>query len=418
MKPQLPDHPARRRAVVGVGFLAVAALMSMSIFATGPDASPETPTEKAWPVSVVVVEPGQLNPAFAAFGRVESTAIASIRTDLVARVAEVPVNEGDHVQAGDLLLRLDDAEVRLQLQERQADLLQAEATLRSIATDFDLSRGSTSHFESMQRIAQDKLARHQDLMAQRLISQSLLDEVIGQANKVHIDYQNHVRRMADFPNRIDAQRAVVARAEALKARSELDLAKTEIRAPFDGPVLAVMVAAGDRTNLVAPLLEVADENSFEVRVQIPDAYATRMRDYLAAGIEITAHSSETMMQLTRVSGRVREGQSGLDAFFTLPLASVRQLPSLGRVLDVSITLPAEADVIALPAHALYQRDRIYQVRDSRLQAITVNRIGEYQNEQGQHRVLVRSAQLAAGDSVMTTQLPRAITGLLVQPVNT
>ena len=180
----------------------------------------------------------------------------------------------------------------------------------------------------------------------------------------------------------------------------------------------MLVAAGDRSNLGAPLVELADNQGFEVRVQIPDAYADRLRQYLAAGVEISATDEHaTRMRLTRISGRVRQGQSGLDAFFELPVTS-GVTPALGRVLETTITLPPEAGVIALPAHAIYESDRIYRVQDSRLDAITVERVGDFEDAQGRYRVLVRSPRLHEGDTVITTQLPKAISGLLVEPVNT
>jgi multidrug efflux pump subunit AcrA (membrane-fusion protein) len=412
---RLPSDPRRRRMAVSGLILAGAALASLSIFATGPDAKPELRPEKAWPVSVVTIEPEALNPVFTAFGKVESNDVARIRTDIVARVVEVAVKEGDWVAEGDLLVRLDDAEVGLELDERRADLQQHQATLRSIETDYALARQTTSHFESMQRVADNRLERHHDLMKQRLISSSLMDEVVAQANQATIEHQNHMRQIADFPNRIAAQKAIVAKTEALAARAELDLAKTVIRAPFGGPVLAVLVARGDRSNLGAPLIEMAAAEGFEVRVQVPDDYGARFRQYLNAGTAITARSpAMEPLHLTRIAGQVRTGQTGLDAFFALG----RDPPAaLGRVVEVRITLPSEADVIALPPHAIYESDRIYRVLEGRLQAVTVERVGEYEDAEGGYHVLVRSPELETGATVITTQLPRAISGLLVEPVN-
>ena len=100
------------------------------------------------------------------------------------------------------------------------------------------------------------------------------------------------------------------------------------------------------------------------------------------------------------------------------------------MLELAITLPEEEAVIALPVQSLYENDRIYAIRDLaegsdselngaqheyRLEAITVERVGEAQAEDGQHRILVRSPEISAGQKIITTQLPRAISGLLVEP---
>ncbi len=415
------QKPAARRALAGAGFLAVAALMSASIFATGPEAEPEVRSEKAWPVSVVAIEPGTLSPTFSAYGRVESSHVAHLRTDLIARVAAVHVKEGDWVYSGQALVSLDARELELTLTQQQANLAELEATLQSTLTEHELVEASTSHYTSMKDIARSKLTRHQDLMRERLISQSLLDEVTSQANQAEIQYQTHMRQLADFPNRVAAQQAAIARAQALVAQAELDLEKTRVTAPFAGPILGVFVAPGDRSNLGTPLLDIADAGHFEVRVQVPDAYGERFARHLERRSPITARpggesaAPETALHLVRLSGQVRQGQSGLDAFFRLPVESGAPSTALGRMIELAITLPEEIGVVALPVQSIYENDRIYAVKDNRLDAITVERVGELETDDGQFRILVRSPELAAGQQIITTQLPRAITGLLVAP---
>lgn len=76
-------------------------------------------------------------------------------------------------------------------------------------------------------------------------------------------------------------------------------------------------------------------------------------------------------------------------------------------------MPGEPNVVALPVQSIYENDRIYEVRENRLHAIAIERVGEYQTESGEYRILVRSHELNAGQKIITTQLPKAISGLLV-----
>jgi len=268
----------------------------------------------------------------------------------------------------------------------------------------------------MRTLARQKQARHENLMERHLISQALLDEVTAQANQAEIEYQNHQRALADFPNRIAAEQAAIERAQALVAEVELDLERSVIAAPFSGPVLAVHIAPGDRTVAGAPLVDVADAQAFEVRVQIPEAYGNRFHDHLDRASRIVARSTSGLsMPLLRLSSQVRQGQSGLDAFFGLSVASGDPATALGRTIELTVTLPEEDRVVALPVQSLYENDRIYAVKDLRLEAIRIERVGEMQTEDGEYRVLVRSPELHAGQRIITTQLPRAISGLLVEP---
>ena len=418
----LRHRPRVRRAAIGIGFLAVSALASVSIFATAPNASPETPRERAWPVSVLIAEPAMLSPRFSSYGRVESSRQSRIRTKLIAEIAQVHVREGQWVATGDVLVELDRDELVLTERRRRAELDQERANLDSISTALRLVEQSTEHFDAMHRIAQTKLERHEGLFERRMISRSLLDEVVQQASAVSIEYQRHLRELADFPNQLGAQRARVAKAEAQLDQARLDLDHAIIRAPFAGPVISVQASPGDYSVIGAVLVEVADASGFEVRAPIPDTYRARVRQYLRNAEPVTAEvmidGAATALVLTRFAGNVRAGHSGSDAFFQIgtPDPTEGSTPlEVGRVVNLTITLPPEADLIALPVQSIYENDRIYQVHNDRLKALTVERLGDHQTETGEYRILVRSGELEAGLSILTTQLPKAISGLLVQP---
>ncbi len=412
---RIPKSPRAQRVLAAGAFLVGSLLLSASIFATGPNASPEARTEKAWPVSIVTVEPSRLSPTFTAFGRIESAQVARIQTDVMAPVAHVAVREGDWVASGEILIELDTAALELQVAEREAELDAQRAHLRSVEGDFALARETTSHYQHVFDVSQKKLVRHQDLFAKRMIAQSILDEALQQASTASIEYQKHLRQLADFPNQVGEAKAGIKRSTALLERARIDVARGTVRAPFSGPILSVLVSPGNHTSLGAPLIEIADAASFEIRAEIPDAYRDAMRRHLADGNAISARWGEASVQLIRFASNVRAGQSGLDAFFAIdPAAVVTAQP--GRVVTLSVQLPPEADVVALPPQSIYDNDRIYAVSDDRLQSIVIERIGDHTTAQGEHRVLVRSHDLHAGQRIITTQLPKAITGLRVAPV--
>lgn len=408
-----PRSARARHASAALGLIGVAALTSVSIFATGPESLPEPHREKSWPVAVLSATPEALRPTFTVYGRVESSHRAGLGSDVAAAIARVHVNEGDWVAAGDVLVELDDAEARLAVAERSAELERQRALLRSIETEKALLQRTVEQTRAVHAIAQAKLARHESLMAQRLISQSLLDEVVAEASRAAIELETQQRRLEDLPNRLAAQRAEVARVAALAERAQLELERTVVRAPFSGPVLEVHAAPGDRNRPGSELVRLADADTFEIRTQIPDRYEARLQRYLAERQAVTGVLADgRVLELVRVAHNVRPGQTGIDAFFRP--ASGSGVPPLGRVVDLRVELPAEPDVVALPIASLYDNDRIYAVEDGRLKAIRVERVGELQLPDGDYRVLVRAPELAGGRSVITTQLPRAMSGLLVE----
>ena len=69
-------------------------------------------------------------------------------------------------------------------------------------------------FRAMHDVAIKRRARHEDLLKQKMIAASLLDEAIAQESAAEIEYQNHVRALADFPNRINEQMARIERSRS------------------------------------------------------------------------------------------------------------------------------------------------------------------------------------------------------------
>ena len=76
-------------------------------------------------------------------------------------------------------------------------------------------------------------------------------------------------------------------------------------------------------------------------------------------------------------------------------------------------MPEQSNLLALPPQAIFGTDRIYIVKDNRLQGRTIERIGDIRDSNGESKVLVRSTSIQPGEQILSTQLPNAMTGLLV-----
>jgi len=394
--------------------------MSVLIYASAPHPESLESQERVWPVSIAAVKPASISPMFSVYGKVESRNVAIMQSDTMEIIRKVNVREGQTVKEGDVLVELNNRELSLRVRESEADLAQHQASLKSIEVDFKLMQETEAHFSSVFKLSQKKLHRYQELHEKRMISQGVLDEAVLQASERTIEYQNHKRQMADFPSRLLEQQARVRQAVARLEQATLNLERALVRAPFDGPILNVMASSGSHAVPGEPLLTMAQSSGFEIRAPVPNEYVDRFRKYLDRDQSVRGfianNENRTHLKLTRLSNSVKTGQSGLDAFFSIDANSQRNLPEIGRVVDVTIVMPVEEGVISLPIQSLYENNRIYEVVDDRLKGIAVERIGEFQTDDGEYRVLVRWNDLTVGQNIITTQLPKAISGLLVSSV--
>jgi HlyD family secretion protein len=277
-----------------------------------------------------------------AFGKVESRQVANLRTSITAPVAEVVAREGSWVTKGDLLVRLDDKEMKLALTVATAEYTRRIAQLESARTDYDLAKRVTTHHTELKDIAEAKLKRHVDLYNTKMVSDAILDEVRREASERAIRLERHLADLRIFPNIIQQRDASVAEGRAMMEKAELDLQQTEMIAPFHGRVISTFVAPGDRVLPGSTVIQVADFDELEVRASIPAAIGYALRQQFQNGVSVPASGEldgrVIAFSLTRLSANVKSGQSGLDAFFKT--ASDESL-DIGSVVNLNITLPSE-----------------------------------------------------------------------------
>ena len=315
-----------------------------------------------------------------------------------------------------MLVRLDDVEARFALSEREAELMEAEAELATTRNAARLAERTTAEEEAMLAMSEARLTRFAALHEQGMIARDIHDEVREDAARARIAIEAYRTELADFPHRIAMAKARVQRAEVARDRAALALSRTEVRAPFPGPIAEVAVARGDQVMTGTPLVTLVDETSVEVRVPLPADDAESLRARIARGHDAVARmevAGETVaVPLARLAGDQKAGSTVVDAFFRL---DARHGAQVGRVVDVRVALPEEHDVVAVPIQALYENDRIYRIEDERLVAMDAEFVGEAADVEG-YRVLLRVPELRADDRIVTTQLPGAITGLKVKAV--
>ncbi|MDD3642482.1 MAG: efflux RND transporter periplasmic adaptor subunit [Candidatus Krumholzibacteria bacterium] len=168
-------------------------------------------------VQIVTAEKQRIVETVTATGRIEPRTSVKISADVAAKITFLGVKEGDWVENGDLLVRLD--------QERYvAALEQAEANLRSVQANAELSRETVVK-------AEKELARIQALIDRKLESEATYDQAYS---TVQIEKARHQSTL----ELVDQARASVKQARD-------NLSKTTIYAPMAGTISALNKEVGE-----------------------------------------------------------------------------------------------------------------------------------------------------------------------------
>lgn len=404
-----------KKLTLPVAIIALAILVFFLLKVSKPATPAREQPEKAWLVDTVVVKYQRLAPEVTIYGRVETPRDANLKAAIEADVTEVNVLEGVIVQENDLLVQLDVTDVQLAMQQREADVDEAQALIDSETQRYQRDQGLLANQKQLVNLADKAVQRAKKLESSRLASQAALDEALAAYEQQVLALKQLQYDINEHPSRLAQLKAAQSRAQALLEQSKVNLARSEIRAPFDGRVAGLTVALGDRVRAGDSLLSIYDLNQLEVRAQIPGRYIGQVRRMLNQGQTLTARAwldgEEKMLTLARLSGEVRQDSGGLDGLFRLN-DNQEPLP-LGTFVELQLQLAEQDKVIELPFSALYGMDRVYLVEDEHLRSVTIERVGEKISSDG-NTLLIRSEALDTGDLIATTQLPNAITGLRVE----
>ena len=407
-----------RRLVLPVLIIAVAVGVFMVLKATKPHSKDVAIEEKSWPVAAIAVQPGEWPTNILLYGVVDALNYSVLTAALSADVKQVHVIEGSQVEAQDLLLELDDQDARLDLLQREADVAQAQAAIAVQESRHQADIQALPDEQRLYRLVQAEVKRLLDLKKKQVSSQSALDLARQNAAHQSISVARIEESIRTHDSRMLELRAALARAKAALEKSQRQLDRTKVKAPFAGRVVKVLVAQGHRVNAGTRLLDMFENTTLMFRAMLPATYIAQVRDAITAkqplvvageidGREIKGH-------LISLGAEVRQGSGGIEALFLID--SGWDWLQKGRVMQLRLTLPKQSNVMPVPFEALYGSDKVYVIDDhQRLKPVIVERLGEIWLD-GKNQVLIRSPQLHSGQRLLITQLPNAVESLLVEVV--
>ncbi|MDX9768365.1 MAG: HlyD family efflux transporter periplasmic adaptor subunit [Ectothiorhodospiraceae bacterium] len=403
------------RPLVPLVILALGIAGFMLLVATKPKQPPAGAGERVWRVEAQEILPATLTPTLTLYGQLTSPRASTLRAAVAAEVAEVPAQEGAFVRKGELLVRLDDGDIRLQLAQREAEARELESQIEAEHLRHRNDLAALAHEKTLLELAARSVERFRNLRDQQLGSQAQHDDAQQAYERQQLAVRSRELAIAEHATRLAQIEARLERTRALLAQARLDLARTRITAPFDARVSRRLTAPGDRMKVGDAVLELFDTGRLEVRASIPAAYLPDVRRILAVdgGLRATGEADGDTVQLSllRLAGETPDASGGVLGLFEVTQGG-STLP-LGRFVSVRLQLPAEDGLVALPFEALYGTDRIYRLQDERMHGLTIRRAGEWVDDQGRSWILVQHPELRPGDRIVVTRLPNAVDGLKV-----
>ena len=245
-------------------------------------------------VEALIIRPQPLENKIFATGTLLANEEVELRSEVSGRVTGIMFEEGARVRKGELMLKINDRELKAQLKRKSLE----------------------------EKLSADEESRKRSLREISGISQEEYDKAVN------------ALRM------IQAEREII----------ESQLAKTEIVAPFDGIVGLRYVSEGSyvSTNMLAATMQ--DTDPIKVEFAVPEKYAKHIKK--GTEIKVLAGDSEEERRgnVYAVESKIDLGTRTIKARATIPNSNQDLIP--GSFAKVEITLERLPNAIVIPAEAV------------------------------------------------------------------
>jgi HlyD family secretion protein len=250
----------------------------------------------------VLVRQQRGNGVVTASGSVEATE-AALGFQVPGRIEWVRPHEGDRVRTGDTLAALDRAELTARLAQTRAQAAAARALLAEL--EAGSRREELAQAREAAQAAADRYAdaerdhqRVQRLFQGGAVSQEALDKAklaldVAESQRDQADQQLQLVQSGPRKERIAAQRAVVAQADAAVRQAEATLNNAVIAAPFDGVISVRDREPGETVGAGAPVLTELNLGDRWVRIYISEDRIGAVKLGQAATISADTYPGKT-----------------------------------------------------------------------------------------------------------------------------
>ncbi len=230
----------------------------------------------------VLVSPARRQEAYRVFrsfvGEVEARRQSALGFENSGLVIEITKDEGDAVQAGEMLGRLDDRRLQARRAELAARLEQARQQLREMVAGprEEVKRAAQAEVARLKaelRLAELRTAREARLHRRNATTDAEYDDVRLTRDATKASLAAAQARLDELKNgtraeRIAAQQALVAQIEAELATIDIDLDKLRLMAPFAGTIAARHLDEGRVVAAGEAVLELLETHHLQARIGV------------------------------------------------------------------------------------------------------------------------------------------------------
>ncbi len=415
-------------STIQVRILLIAAmLVGLSLFAISCSGSKaNVKDENATAASPAVVEvttaaaiSRELPRFFEATGSLAGDQQTDVAPSIAGKVVAVGVDLGSYVKRGQMIVRLDDVDSKLRVEQATAQVEQAKAALRQAEEKVGLQSGRAFDPNRVPEVANARVAldlaeknlrRSEKLIESGDVSRSVYDQQKAQRDQLKEQYEAALSLARQNHAAVLTARANVANAESQLGLARRSLSYAVVFSPIDGYVAERNADLGEYVSPTSKVATIVRINPLRIRIDIPEQAIPEVSVGQSVSVTTSAWPDKNFSgRIARISPNVTPSSRTLSVEAEIDNSSGALKP--GQFASVRILQSRSQPAVLVPSRAVQTEagvSRVFVIKDGRAQQRLVQ-LGQTESD----LVEIKSG-VGEGEQVATSNLDQLSDGVAVR----
>ena len=356
---------------------------------------------------------------FEATGSLAGDEQTDVAPQTSGKVVAVRVDIGIPVRRGQMLVRLDDAELKLRVEQAAAQVQQAKASVRQAEEKIGLRPGQAFDPNRVAEVAAAKvtldlaeknLRRAEKLIESGDVSRQFYDQQRAQRDQLKEQYDVALAQARQNYAAVDVARTNVANAEAALALAKQNLSYAVISSPMDGFVSERTADLGEYVTPQQKVATVVRVNPLRVRIDVPEQAIPEVRVGQSVSATTSAWPDRNFSgRVARIAPNVSAQSRTLTVEAEIDNSSGALKP--GQFATVRILQERAVPAVLIPARAVVSEagvSRVFVIKDGHAEQRLV------QTGQTEGDLIEIKQGVAADEQVATSNQQQLSDGIAVK----
>ena len=356
---------------------------------------------------------------FEATGSLTGDEQTDVTPSIAGKVVSIAVEMGSYVRLGQTIVRLDDVDLKLRVQQAQAQVDQAKAALRQAEEKVGIRPGQSLDLNKLPEVANARVAldlaeknlrRSEKLIESGDISRSMYDQQKAQRDQLKEQYESALSLARQNYAAVMTARANVANAESQLGLARRSLTYANVYSPINGYVSDRPADLGEYVSTTTKVATVVKINPLRVRIDIPEQAIPAVNVGQSVSVTTSAWPDRNFSgRIARISPNVTPTSRTLTVEAEIENGSGVLKP--GQFATVRILQSRAAPATLVPARAVRTESgvsRVFVIKDGHARERLVQ-LGQTEGD----LVEIKSG-VAADELVATSNIEQLSDGMAVK----